>query len=131
MEKQPQITYRRAKSLKDRLVQSHYNVSVLSPMTPGSFSFGKCDHCRFMLNSDEIVLPNDQIHRIRHRVTCQTPGIVYLMKWTCRHLTLLEQQGHTCHCRTPGTCDMTDGYSILAMSAVDGVSLLPFFLCCL
>lgn len=32
------------------------------------------------------MLPNNQTHRIRHRVTCQTPlEIVYLMKCTCNY----------------------------------------------
>lgn len=84
VESQPLITYRRARSLKDRLTQSHFQMSSLPISTTGTFPWKKCDKCCFMLNHHEINLPNGQIHRIKHRITCQTPGIVYLMQCTCK-----------------------------------------------
>lgn len=83
VEKQPQITYRRVKSLKDCLTQSHYKTPPAPSHFPGTFSCDKCDKCRFMPNNNEGRLPNGQIHSIRHRTTCQTQGIVYLMQCTC------------------------------------------------
>lgn len=79
--KQPQITYRQSKSLKDRLVQRHYTVSKNSTTSPETFPSRTCDCCQNMLNNQEELLPNNQIHLIKHRVTCQTPGIVLYIWW--------------------------------------------------
>lgn len=84
VDKYPQITYRRAKSLKDRLTQSHHNTSLPTCPFPGIFSCNKCDKCSFLPNYNEQILPNGLIHKIKYRVTCQTTGMVYLMQCTCK-----------------------------------------------
>lgn len=80
----PVITFKRVKSIKDRVVHSHHNpVSTTVPALTGTFSCGACDICSFISNKSDILLPNGMTHSIKHRVTCQTPGVVYIMQCQC------------------------------------------------
>lgn len=79
----PNITYRRSPSLRDRLITSHHSpIQVSSSTTHGTFPCGKCDICQFIYDSREVPLLNGSTYTIKHTVTCQTVGIVYLA--TCR-----------------------------------------------
>lgn len=80
----PEITYRRAPSMRDMLVHSHHEIrGPLDYSNAGTFSCSTCDFCPFIFNSKNIPLPNGRIHRLKHRVTCKTIGVVYLALCQC------------------------------------------------
>lgn len=80
----PEITYRRAPSMRDRLVHSHHMVPCpVDFIIVGTFPCGTCDICPFIINSRDIVLPNGNVHLARHRITCKTIGVVYLALCSC------------------------------------------------
>lgn len=81
---QPQITYRRSPSLRDKVITSHHAPKPeFSSSVIGTFPCGHCDICEFIYDVREKPLPNGQRHKIKHKVTCQTTGIVYLATCTC------------------------------------------------
>lgn len=69
----PGITYRRASSLHDQLVRSHYSPEGREPccQSRGTFRCRSCNVCPFISSS------------ARHHVDCATEGIVYLMLCSC------------------------------------------------
>ena len=84
IQKHPDITYRRAPSLRDKSVHSHYNPpGNKMESSTGTFPCKKCNICEFILAGTIIPLPNGQTHSVRHRVSCQTIGVVYLAKCLC------------------------------------------------
>lgn len=42
-----------------------------------------CNFCSYIQEGHQVELPNGQFWKIPHRVTCQTPGIVYMMTCQC------------------------------------------------
>lgn len=81
----PEITFRRAPSLKDRLVQSHFEISQsLSNQTNcGTFPCGTCDVREYVDAKTKFKLPNGRWHSIQHRVTCQKSGVIYFAQCLC------------------------------------------------
>lgn len=86
----PEITYRWAPSMKDRLVTSHSMPRNLDKsISVGTFPCGRCDVCSFISNSRDVVLPNGvvlphgRIHTVKYRVTCKTVGVLYLATCQC------------------------------------------------
>lgn len=45
---------------------------------------GGCNYCRYILQGENIDLPNCAIFAPKRRVTCQSIGVIYLMKCRCR-----------------------------------------------
>lgn len=81
---QPQITYRRSPSLRDKIIASHHAPKEDATLTSfGTFPCGNCDVCDFVYDACETPLPNSQINKIKHKVTCQSVGIVYLATCVC------------------------------------------------
>lgn len=70
---QPTIVYRRASSLKDKLVHSHLSGSNFktNPLK-GTFKFGRCSYCKYINTNKNIILLNGE-----------TQGVVYLMTCEC------------------------------------------------
>lgn len=58
MSDKPQITYRRAPSLRDKLVQSEYKetTNTIQRIT-GTFRCGHCSYCQYMDTRKLITLP--------------------------------------------------------------------------
>lgn len=80
----PKITFRRAPSLGDHLVRSHFTpVARDDPSYTGTFACGRCDICHYVLNGQEVILLNGHTHSISQRFTCQTVGVIYLAKCKC------------------------------------------------
>lgn len=69
----PQLTYRKGRSLKDRLVQSHFQeASPMIKARKGMYKCGICEYCNWILEGPSFVLPNGCTHKIGHYVDCQT-----------------------------------------------------------
>lgn len=80
----PEITFKRAPSLKDRLVTSHHvRTGIQMSTSTGTFSCGHCDICPFICNKDVTILPNGNTHELKFRITCQKIGIVNLASCQC------------------------------------------------
>lgn len=80
----PSITYRRAKSLKDELVQSHFVDpwsirSVPAITTP----CGACEACQFLDVRNRVTLPNGQLWVQQRAVSCHSPRVIYLLLCPC------------------------------------------------
>lgn len=83
---QPAITYKRATSIKDRLVQSQYkneNKRSKHCSVVGSFLCGHCSYCPLIRKEESFHLPNGETFRPTHFVNCQTRGVVYFMECEC------------------------------------------------
>lgn len=82
----PTITYRRAMSLRDKLVQSEYineNGRLKPRSVVGSFPCGHCSYCPLIKKDKTFVLPNGNTFTPTQFVNCHTRGVVYLMECEC------------------------------------------------
>ncbi|XP_077344465.1 uncharacterized protein LOC143988608 [Lithobates pipiens] len=81
----PEVTFKRVPSLKDKLVHSHFEQPKLDTreVTSGTFPCGHCDVCCYVNSHTKLKLPNGKWHSIKHRVTCQTQGVIYLARCLC------------------------------------------------
>lgn len=81
----PQITFKRAPSLKDELVSNHFKDSSPSAHceSAGTFRCNNCDICLFIHTSNSIKLPNGQHFQSCHFTDCNTLGIVHLFQCEC------------------------------------------------
>lgn len=52
-------------------------------MNKGNSSCGHCDVCEFADDKSRFLLPNGKWHSTKCRVTCQTPGVIYLAQCFC------------------------------------------------
>lgn len=70
----PSITFRRAMSIKDRLVTSEFRGELVKEHCParGSFPFGHCSHCPFIRREKTFLLPNGEMVSPPHFANCQT-----------------------------------------------------------
>lgn len=90
-----EIIYRRAPSMRDCLVTSHFVSKNPDYSTAvGTFPCGRCEICSFILNSRDVILPNGYTHTIRHMVTCKTVGVVYLASCECRCFYIGKMKRH-------------------------------------
>lgn len=81
---QPLITYRRAPSLRDKLVHSKYQTNKHDSGKPtGTFRRGNCNYCQDMNTGKNISLPNVEKFRSRHFVNCCSAGVMYLLQCEC------------------------------------------------
>lgn len=80
----PSVTFKRASSLKDKLVKSEYHKTNKKHCSVyGTFPCGHCAHCPLIRKEKVFTLPNGQVFRPKHFVNCQTCGVVYLMTCEC------------------------------------------------
>ncbi|XP_077339255.1 uncharacterized protein LOC143983433 [Lithobates pipiens] len=82
----PSISFKRASSLHDRLVQSEYMSAAKRSKhcsVFGSFPCNHCSCCKYIRRDKTFCLPNGGIFRPIHFVNCQTRGIVYFMECEC------------------------------------------------
>lgn len=49
----------------------------------GTYKRVMCKFCSYIQEGHQVELPNGQLKKIPYRVTCQTPGIVYMMNYQC------------------------------------------------
>lgn len=80
----PGITYRRAPSLRDHLVKSHYSpVDRLCCSTKGTFKCGTCNVWQCLSHSATIPSAMRKPWKCPHYVDCSTQGIIYLCLCSC------------------------------------------------
>lgn len=81
----PAITYRRATSIGDLLVQSEFQGSTRGDpcKTLGTFQCGACTYCKYMNTNKDIFLPKCMSFFPKHYASCQTTGVVYLLLCSC------------------------------------------------
>lgn len=80
----PGITYRRSRSIRDHIVHSHYApLSATDTKNKGTKPCHKCDFCRYIYASRNIILPNGQLYNPNFLATCQSIGVVYRMICEC------------------------------------------------
>lgn len=81
----PNITYRRAPSLKDQLVWIHFcyktqsKPSLYPAITPCS-TYEICSHIDTRIQAE---LPNNIKWKRRANISCRTMGIIYLLTYSC------------------------------------------------
>lgn len=81
---QPQITFRRAPSLRDKLVHSEYKTRKHDhTKQTGTFICGNCNYCQYMDTRKNVNLPNGEKFKSKHFVNCRTAGVVYLLLCEC------------------------------------------------
>lgn len=80
-----QITFKKAKSLRDRLFHSHLasNDSTQHCDRVGTFKCNHCNICSFIQECSKIRLPNGSGFHAKHFVDCKTAGVVYLFICEC------------------------------------------------
>lgn len=80
----PGFTFRRTKSLEDKLVSSEFKSDKKDPCKlVGTFPCGGCNHCRYMNINRHLTLLNGEFFKPRHCANCKTKGIVYLLLCDC------------------------------------------------
>lgn len=82
----PQITYRRARALREELTTSHYESGVIRDpcTTGGSFPCGDCPHCKYNDNGLHALTIHGVHLEAKHFANCRTRGIIYLLLCRCK-----------------------------------------------
>lgn len=83
--KDPLITFKHTRSLRDKLVTSEYTGEFRGDPCRrlGTFTCGGCPKCQFMNIDKNVILPNGQRYRPSHFANCCTFGVVYLLTCPC------------------------------------------------
>ncbi|CAN2390837.1 hypothetical protein PRIEUP_LOCUS874, partial [Pristimantis euphronides] len=84
----PTITYRRGRSLRDRLVNSHFlerrGGSLLEREIPGCFPCGNCSFCNVVIRTKKF---QDRVsgheYVIKHFINCKSKGVIYRITCIC------------------------------------------------
>lgn len=77
----PSITYRRAGSLKDELISSHFvNPTIRQSIPPRTIPCGSCEACPFLDIRNQVILPNGERLTQRQPASCHTSGVIYLLQ---------------------------------------------------
>lgn len=80
----PELMFRRASSLRDRLTSSHYRTFPSPVIGPcGTCQCGQCPHCPWVLEGNKYRLPNGKMLAPRTSSHCGTKGVIYLMFCKC------------------------------------------------
>lgn len=80
----PELTFRRASSLRDRLVSSHYSSAPCSgAIIGGTHRCGKRKFCPWLCQDAPFILSNGELFCPKFRADCNTQGVVYLMSCVC------------------------------------------------
>ena len=84
----PQITYRRARNIKDQLVRSHFtskkqnNTNWLSER--GFIKCNKCKACKIGRNTKEIKTRSGYMKQINKKITCKSEFVIYVIECPCK-----------------------------------------------
>lgn len=83
--KDPLITFKCTRSLRDRLVTSEYTEEFRGDPCKrwGTFTCGGCFKCQFINTDKNTILPNGKKYRPSHFANCCTCGVVYLLTCPC------------------------------------------------
>lgn len=80
----PLITYRRARSLRDELVRSHFvDPTVRHRESPTTSPSGSCDACPFLDTRERVTLPNGDLWVQKQSASCHSTGVIYLLQCVC------------------------------------------------
>lgn len=84
----PRTCYKRAPSLRDRLVRSHLPAHPQAPfpfkIPHGNFKCLNCAACNFMLTDNTFTHPKTgRVYKVKGRITCLSTFIVYLLTCPC------------------------------------------------
>lgn len=80
----PNITFRRAKSLEDPLTMSHFSNEVEEDLTQtATWKCNSCDFYHWIFENHTMYLPNGKLHSLPHYFNCQTVGVIYIMFCEC------------------------------------------------
>lgn len=84
LNKYPEITFRRSRSLCDSCVHTHYAFQSDSfNNAKGTRPCHRCNFCRHIYAASSIALTNRHLFRAKFLATCQLFGTVYLMICEC------------------------------------------------
>lgn len=85
----PLISYRRASSIQDRVIHSHFQdnrskkTNWLEKQRIGFHKCNKCKACKIAVNKQEIRDPTGRKIQITHSITCTTQFVVYVIQCCC------------------------------------------------
>lgn len=81
----PEIIFRRAASLRDKLTTSHYmETNDDLPQLPlGTSKCGSCSFCPWVTTSRTVSLSNGDKFAPKFSANCRTEGVIYLMTCQC------------------------------------------------
>lgn len=82
--KTPEIVFQKSPSIGDKLTASHYRPKCRKDTLPkGTHPCGQCTYCPWIQTGTSLCLPNAERFGPRCYATCNTPGVIYLMKCRC------------------------------------------------
>lgn len=84
----PKITFRRAPTLRDKLVPSHLNVKKkttwLHRQITGTYKCGHCNHCSNMKECKQFIdFKSNKTYNIQAFINCNTTFVVYRLSCSC------------------------------------------------
>ncbi|XP_040266912.1 uncharacterized protein LOC120981438 [Bufo bufo] len=89
MDEKPKIIARKAPSLKDKLVCSHFQRPTRGLnrgiKLKGTHPCGQCNVCPYMLGKDNFMNGEEHI-RLKHYINCRTRNVVYGIICPCRQI---------------------------------------------
>lgn len=78
------ITFRRAKSLKDNLVRSHFTDTPTDlSKHPVTTPCGNCESCPYLDTRNKVTLPNGEEWTQKYSASCWSTGVIYLLQCAC------------------------------------------------
>lgn len=81
----PDITYKRSRSLRDKITSSHYTTHQTQHVSSnGMTRCGKCSFCLWIREGSTFVLPNGENFPPNFHTDCSTQGVIYLMTCQCQ-----------------------------------------------
>lgn len=81
----PLFTFRRATSIRDKIVNSEFKSESTKTHCKykGTFMCGTCKYCRFMCIQKNPTLPNGKTFYPKHFAHCKTIGVIYMLQCSC------------------------------------------------
>lgn len=81
----PMFTFRRATSIRDKLVRSEFRDESAKDHCKykGTFICGSCRYCKYMHTAKRITLPNGDPFRPKHFANCKMLGVIYMLLCDC------------------------------------------------
>lgn len=80
----PTITFRKARSIKDELVNSHFvDPTGVANTSTHTLTCGNCTACPYLDTRNKVKLPNGETWIQKHSASCYTSGVIYLLLCPC------------------------------------------------